>query len=284
LPPAKKLALSASPLSAPPYREKYDVMPDLEIKDVVKKRYGDIADGVACCGSLCGCVENAESLAISFGYTPEDLFKLPPGTNLGLSCGNPQALAGLRPGETVLDLGSGAGFDALLAARKVFPGRVVGVDMTDAMLAKARANAAALGCTNVEFRGGDIEQLPVENGSIDVVLSNCVINLCPNKDRAFREIYRVLKAGGRLCISDMAWRHEPPDSVRRDLEAVVGCIGGALVLSDYQQRLGEAGFRDVYAVEHPEAVHAMLELSGAPSSDDLHSLLSVTITARKHAN
>jgi arsenite methyltransferase len=259
-------------------------MPYLELKEFVKKRYGDIAQGVAGCGSLCGCVENAENLAISFGYTPEDLSKLPPGTNLGLSCGNPQALAALRPTEIVLDLGSGAGFDALLAARKVYAGRVIGVDMTEAMLAKARANAAALGCTNVEFRAGDIEQLPVGDASIDVVLSNCVINLCQNKDRAFREIYRVLKPGGRLCISDMAWRQEPPDSVRHDLEAVVGCIGGALVLSDYLQRLREAGFRDVRAQEHVEAARAMIELSGVPSSDEFDSLLSVTITAQKCAN
>jgi arsenite methyltransferase len=259
-------------------------MPDLELKELVKKRYGDIAAGVAGCGSLCGCVENAERLAVSFGYTAEDLSKLPPGTNLGLSCGNPQALAALRPGEIVLDLGSGAGFDALLAARKVYPGRVIGVDMTDAMLAKAMANALALGCTNVEFRAGDIEQLPVDDASIDVVLSNCVLNLCPNKDRAFCEIYRVLKRGGRLCVSDMAWGHEPPDAVRRDLEAVVGCIGGALVLSDYVHRLREAGFRDVRVEEHAEAARAMIALSGVPSRDEFDSLLSVTIIAQKYAN
>jgi ubiquinone/menaquinone biosynthesis C-methylase UbiE len=260
-------------------------MPDVELKEVVKKRYGDIAEGAAGCGSLCGCVENAESLAISFGYTHEDLANLPPGTNLGLSCGNPQSLADLRPGETVLDLGSGAGFDALLAAKKVYPGgRVIGVDMTEAMLAKARANARSLGCTNVEFRPGDIEQLPVEGNSIDVVLSNCVLNLCTNKDRAFSEIFRVLKPSGRLCISDMAWKHEPSQAIRRDLEAVVGCIGGALVLSDYVQRLRQAGFRDMLVEEHAEAARAMIELSGVPPREEYESLLSVTITALKSAN
>jgi arsenite methyltransferase len=257
-------------------------MPDLELKEIVKKRYGDIAEGAAGCSLLCGCTENAESLAVSFGYTREDLANLPPGTNLGLSCGNPQALAALRLGETVLDLGSGAGFDALLAARKVHPGgRVIGVDMTEVMLAKARANARSLGCTNVEFRLGDIEQLPIGDASIDVVLSNCVLNLCPDKDRAFREIFRVLKPGGRLSVSDMAWKHEPPEFVRRDLEAIVGCIGGALVLSDYTRRLRLVGFRDVHVEERADAARAMIEFSGVRSGGDYDSLLSVTITAHK---
>jgi arsenite methyltransferase len=259
-------------------------MPDVELKEIVRKRYGDIAQGAAGCGSLCGCVENAEKLAVSFGYTQQDLANLPPGTNLGLSCGNPQTLATLRPGEIVLDLGSGAGFDALLAAKQVHPGgRVIGVDMTEAMLAKARANVRSLGCTNVEFRFGDIEQLPVGDASIDVVLSNCVLNLCPDKDRAFREIFRVLKPGGRLCVSDMAWRQEPPQEARRDLEAVVGCIGGALVLSDYVKRLRQAGFHDVRVEEHAEAARAMIELSGMQPCDEYDSLLSVTITAHKCA-
>jgi ubiquinone/menaquinone biosynthesis C-methylase UbiE len=194
-------------------------------------------------------------------------------------------LAALRPGEIVLDLGSGAGFDALLAAKKVHPGgRVIGVDMTEAMLTKARANARSLGCTNVEFRPGDIEQLPVDDNSIDVVLSNCVLNLCPDKDRAFREIFRVLRSGGRLCVSDMAWKQEPSLEVRRDLEAIVGCIGGALVLSDYVQRLRQAGFRDVRVEEHADAARTMIELSGVSPCDEYKSLLSVTITAHKSAS
>src|SRR5262249_33666326 len=173
--------------------------------------------GEATCGSLCGCTDNAEGLAITFGYSVEELATLPEGANLGLSCGNPQALAAMRPGETVLDLGSGAGFDCFLAAGKVgSTGRVIGVDMTDAMLEKARNNAEKTGLGNVEFRKGEIESLPVEDDSIDVVISNCVLNLVPDKDRAFREIHRVLKAGGRLAVSDMAWEIEPPDSVRKD--------------------------------------------------------------------
>ncbi len=215
-------------------------MRDDTIKVVVRERYAEVARGEASCGSLCGCTENAEGLAIAFGYSADELATLPEGANLGLSCGNPQAVAGLEPGATVLDLGSGAGFDCFLAARKVGPsGRVIGVDMTDAMLEKARANAEMAGLENVEFRKGDIEDLPVEDDSVDVAISNCVLNLVPDKDRAFREIHRVLKPGGRLAVSDMAWRTEPAEVLRNDLEALVGCIGGALVLDDYVR--GSAG-------------------------------------------
>jgi arsenite methyltransferase len=255
---------------------------ELDVKEIVKARYGEVAEGAAGCGSLCGCAQNAEELALAFGYSSEELATLPLGTNLGLSCGNPQTLAALRPGEVVLDLGSGAGFDALLAARKVtVAGRVIGVDMTEAMLAKSRANAGALGCTNVEFRLGDIEQLPVDNSSVDVVLSNCVLNLCPDKDRAFREIYRVLKPGGRLCISDMAWLQEPAPHVRRDLEAIVGCIGGAMVVRVFRDRLARASFREIHIEEHPETARMMLEMSGTADMDGAENLLSVTITAKK---
>jgi arsenite methyltransferase len=252
------------------------------IKAAVAEQYARVAQGEATCGSLCGCTENAEGLAITFGYSPAELATLPEGANLGLSCGNPQAVAAMRPGEVVLDLGSGAGFDCLLAAGKVGPtGRVIGVDMTDAMLEKARANAAKAGTSNVDFRKGEIESLPVEDDSIDVVISNCVLNLVPDKDRAFREIHRVLKSGGRLAVSDMAWEIEPAASVRKDMEALVGCIGGALVLDDYVSRLKRSGFIRVDIEKHPEAARKMVEVSGTVPPDGIEHLLSVNITATK---
>jgi arsenite methyltransferase len=257
-------------------------MQENALKDVIRSKYTEAAEGTAICGSLCGWAANAQGLALVFGYTAADLAALPAGTNLGLSCGNPSALADLRPGQVVLDLGSGAGFDALLAARKVGPsGRVIGVDMTDAMLAKARTNAEKAGLANVEFRQGDIEMLPLEDGSIDVALSNCVLNLVPDKDQAFLEIARVLKPGGRLAISDMAWEMEPLAEVRQSLEAIVGCIGGALVLDDYIARLQRAGFRSLQVEHHPEAVRAMADAAGIASPPGAEHLLSVSITATK---
>jgi arsenite methyltransferase len=253
-----------------------------QIKEAVRDQYGKVAKGEASCGSLCGCTDNAEGLAITFGYSAGELATLPEGANLGLSCGNPQAVAAMQPGETVLDLGSGAGFDCFLAARKVGPtGRVIGVDMTDAMLAKARANAEKSGLRNVEFRKGEIEALPVENDSVDVVISNCVLNLVPDKDQAFREIRRVLRPGGRLSVSDMAWGTEPATSLRRDMEALVGCIGGALVLDDYVTRLERAGFAKVEVERHPESARKMVEVSGCAPPPGIEHLLSVNILATK---
>jgi len=252
------------------------------VKAAVREQYTKVATGEACCGSLCGCTDNAGELATSFGYSAAELATLPEGANLGLSCGNPQAIAATQPGETVLDLGSGAGFDCFLAAGKVGPaGRVIGVDMTDAMLDKARANAAKTGFSNVEFRKGEIEALPVDDASVDVVISNCVLNLVPDKDRAFREIRRVLKPGGRLAVSDMAWEAEPDAAVRRDMEAVVGCIGGALVLGDYVAKLERAGFARVEVENHAEAARKMVEVSGTVPPAGIEQLLSVNITATR---
>ena len=241
-----------------------------------------MASGEATCGSLCGCTENAEGLAITFGYSASELATMPEGANLGLSCGNPQAVAAMQPGETVLDLGSGAGFDCFLAAGKVGPtGRVIGVDMTDAMLDKARANAEKTGLGNVEFRKGEIESLPVDDDSVDVVISNCVLNLVPDKDRAFREILRVLKPGGRLAVSDMAWETEPPASVRRDMEALVGCIGGALVLDDYVSRLKRAGFARSKSRSTRKRPARWSRCRGRVPPPGIEHLLSVNITAIK---
>lgn len=252
------------------------------LKLAVITSYTGVAEGTGTCGSLCGCTENAEDLALAFGYSAEELATLPEGANLGLSCGNPQTIADLKPGDVVLDLGSGAGFDVLLAARKVGEhGRAIGVDMTDAMLEKARANADTLGLSNVEFRKGEIESLPIEDGSVDVVISNCVLNLTFDKDRAFREIFRVLKPGGRLAVSDMAWAVEPEPSVRRDLEAIVGCIGGALVLDDYVSRLHKAGFTSVEVERHAEAARTMIEVSGIAPPPGVEHLLSANIKATK---
>jgi SAM-dependent methyltransferase len=253
-----------------------------ELKVIVKERYTEVAEGTSSCGSLCACTDNAEDLAVAFGYSAEELATLPEGANLGLSCGNPQALAALQAGEIVLDLGSGAGFDCLLAARKVgASGRVIGIDMTDAMLEKSRANAAKAGLAWVEFRKGDIEALPVGDSSVDVVLSNCVLNLVPDKDRAFREIQRVLKPGGRLSVSDMAWAVEPGPAVRQNLEALVGCIGGALVLDDYIARLKRAGFEGVEVEKHEDVVRKMVEVSGITPPPGVLHLMSVNITATK---
>jgi len=186
--------------------------------------------------------EHAERI----GYSPEQLDAAPEGANLGVGCGNPTAIDTLRPGETVVDLGSGAGFDAFLAARQVGPsGFVIGVDMTDAMLEKARSNAAAAGLSNVEFRKGQIEALPIEDESVDVILSNCVINLSPEKNRVYREAWRVLRPVGRVMVSDIVLERPLPTAVMESLEAYLGCVGGASLRSEYLETIRKAGFREV---------------------------------------
>jgi SAM-dependent methyltransferase len=183
------------------------------------------------------------------GYTKEDLASVPDGSDLGLGCGNPQAIAALRPGETVLDLGSGAGFDCFLAASRVgSSGRVIGVDMTPEMITKARAHARRVEARNVEFRLGEIEHLPVPDSSVDVIISNCVINLSPDKGAAFREALRVLKPGGRLAISDVVATQAIPAEVLASVEALTGCVAGAAGLDEMRSLLLEAGFESV-AVE-----------------------------------
>jgi arsenite methyltransferase len=239
-----------------------DTLTHDEIRAAVRHRYGMIAEtrGVsaateedACCGSTasvayCG-GEAATTLDIkahAYGYSEADTSAVPAGANLGLGCGNPIALASLRPGEVVLDLGSGAGFDCLLAARAVgATGRVIGVDMTHEMLKKARANAEQSGSTHVEFRLGEIEHLPVADASVDVVISNCVINLSPEKAQVFHEAFRVLKPGGRLAVSDVVATAPFPDEVQRDVALHAGCVAGASLIDNLEGMLRDAGFVDI---------------------------------------
>jgi ubiquinone/menaquinone biosynthesis C-methylase UbiE len=202
------------------------------------------------------------------------------GADLGLGCGNPTAIASLRPGETVLDLGSGGGFDAFLAARAVGPtGRVIGVDMTPEMIQRARANARKLGTENVEFRLGEIEHLPVADGTVDVILSNCVINLSPEKRSVFREAFRVLRVGGRLAISDVVAIAPIPDELRTQAAAIAGCIGGAALLDDVKRMLAEAGFKSIEVTVAPRS--AEIVDSWMPGASQY--IASATIEARRSA-
>lgn len=222
------------------------------IREAVRARYGRVAQAqsAGCGGGSSTCCAapavDAAALSQTMGYSAAEVLAVPEGANLGLGCGNPQAIAALKPGETVLDLGSGAGFDAFLAARQVGEsGRVIGVDMTPEMLAKARANARTGGYRNVEFRLGEIEHLPVADETVDVIISNCVINLSPDKPQVFAEAWRVLKAGGRLAISDVVARAELPAAIRQDLDLHTGCMAGASSIAEVQAMLTASGFTQI---------------------------------------
>ncbi len=226
------------------------------VREKVREGYGEIArsTGGGCCGptSCCGADsgQSAEQLAKAVGYTAEELQALPEGANMGLSCGNPVALATLSPGEVVVDLGSGGGFDIFIAGKKVGPqGRAIGVDMTPDMLAKARRNALTYrertGLDNVEFRLGEIEHLPLPDNSADVIISNCVINLSPNKSQVWREIARVLKPGGRVAVSDIALLRPLPPEVNEMIEALVGCVSGASLVSETESMARWAGLTNI---------------------------------------
>jgi len=231
-----------------------------QIREAVKKNYTSVVErSSGCCGT--GTIRPEET-ARRIGYSDDEIQAAPDGANLGVGCGNPTALAALRPGEVVVDLGSGAGFDAFLAARAVGPnGRVIGVDMTDAMLEKARENARKGGFTNVEFRKGTIEDLPIEDESVDVIISNCVINLSPEKERVFREAFRTLRPGGRLMISDIVLERPLPPEIAEDISAYTGCVAGASVRAEYLEQIEKAGFREVTVVREAN-------VSGVYTSDE----------------
>ncbi len=261
-----------------------------DIRDVVREKYGAVAEGAktgaGCCseGSGCGCgCQDAQGTLAALGYSEEQAKAIPEGANLGLGCGNPLAHAGIRFGETVLDLGSGAGIDAFLAAREVGArGRVIGVDMTPAMLARARENAAKGGFTNVEFRLGEIEHLPVADATVDVIISNCVINLSPEKPRVFREAWRALRPGGRMVVSDIVVTRPLPDSVRKSVEAYVGCVAGASLKEEYLRHVKEAGFEDVEVLEEKSyGVGAELLPAAVTEAGAWDAVRSVKVRARK---
>ena len=217
------------------------------IRKTVREQYGKRAQaGTSCCGATSSCCSPTQTISTKLGYSEQELGSIPEGADLGLGCGNPTALASLKPGETVLDLGSGAGIDCFLAAGLVGEtGQVIGVDMTAAMLDRARENARKNGIENVEFRLGEIEHLPVSDGTVDAVISNCVVNLSPDKSQVFSEVYRALKPGGRMMISDIVQLKPLPEAILKSIEAYVGCVAGASLKQDYVSMIQAAGFRDI---------------------------------------
>ena len=256
-----------------------------DVKKIVKKGYAKIAvQGGSCCGpasSCCGNPDLAQDISRRIGYSDEELKVVPEGSNLGLGCGNPVALASLREGETVLDLGSGAGFDCFLAANKVGEkGKVIGVDMTREMVEKAKENAKKSNYRNVEFRLGDIEKLPAGDGSIDVVMSNCVINLSPDKAKVFKESFRVLRPGGRLTISDIVLLKELPKFVKESIEAYVGCVSGAIMKDEYLQKIKSAGFQDVRVID--ETLFPVEIMANDPTAKEIIDNLGIALDEVKN--
>ncbi|MBI4300595.1 MAG: arsenite methyltransferase [Chloroflexi bacterium] len=256
-----------------------------EVKEYVRERYAERARGAGgCCGGDSGSGSSALKL-----YSKEELDALPQmAADISLGCGNPVALASLLPGETVLDLGSGGGIDCLLASKRVGPsGRVIGLDMTPEMIALARENAARMDARNVEFRLGDMERMPVADESVDVIISNCVINLSPDKDAVLGEAYRVLKPGGRFCVSDIVMLKELPEQIRRSLEQWAGCVAGALSKDGYLGKLDKAGFTDVKLDFAPVPVGDFKEYAKEIGFDDAgwedlaSAIASATIEAHK---
>jgi len=269
-----------------------------DIKKIVREGYAKIAkQNGSCCTTrtCCGNANPAETISKSIGYTEDEMKAVPENANLGLGCGNPVALASLKEGDVVLDLGSGAGFDVFLAAQRVGKtGRVIGVDMTEEMTEKATANAKRGGYSNVEFRLGEIEKLPAEANSVDVIISNCVINLSPDKISVFKEAFRVLKPGGRLMVSDLVLVKELPAIIKESVEAYVGCLAGAIFKKDYLNYIKGAGFDNIkvvgetyYPVEAMtnDATAKVVKNSPIISSNNLkeieHSVASIKVSAEK---
>jgi arsenite methyltransferase len=254
---------------------------DDEVRTAVRDHYGNVAKAGASVGCSPGCCSGPDPTAsLKLGYAAEDVASVPEGSDMGLGCGNPQAIAALKAGESVLDLGAGGGFDCFLAAKQVGAGgRVIGVDMTPEMVTKARRNAERLGSSNVEFRLGEIEHLPLADATIDVVLSNCVINLSPDKAATFREAFRVLKPGGRLAISDVVATQELPSALKNELAIHAACIAGAATIEGLRSTLVGAGFSDVVVEIRPEGRSFISEW--LPGSSAEQFVASATIQARK---
>jgi SAM-dependent methyltransferase len=261
-------------------------MDEVQIKEMVRARYGGIAAAgeAGCCApassSCCGPERTSYDKARRMGYSEAELSAVPEGANLGLGCGNPQAIAAMRTGEIVVDLGSGAGFDCFLAARQIGDrGRVIGVDMTHEMLKKARDNAAHIGAGNVEFRLGELEHLPIADDTADVVISNCVINLVPDKQQVFREAFRVLKSGGRLAVSDIISTAPLPPELQSDPALLCGCVAGAAPAERIEDWLASAGFVDVRVTPKPES-RDLIE-TWASGRNLANHIVSAMIEARK---
>ena len=270
-------------------------MEDDKVKKIVKERYGKFAkENRSCCSSSC-CQSSNTDISQDIGYSKKDLQDIPQESILGLGCGNPIALASLKEGEVVLDLGSGAGIDVFLAAKKVGnTGKVIGVDMTSEMLDKARSNARKGNYTNVEFRLGEIENLPVADNSVNVIISNCVINLSTNKKRVFEEAYRVLSPNGRLMVSDIVLLKELPKAIQEDMEAYASCIAGAEIKDKYLELMMRAGFEEVKVLQEkvypidciisePEAKDTInrLGLAWEQVEDVANSIVSISVSASK---
>ncbi len=255
-----------------------------KIVEQVRSKYASVA-----VSELSSEHAGVRAVAEAFGYSPEELASIPAEANMGLSCGNPTAFAHLRPGETVVDLGCGGGLDVLLAAKKVGPtGKAIGIDMTPEMIDRARRNAASQRLDNVAFHLSTIDKLPLPDASVDCVISNCVINLAPDKGAVFREVYRVLKPGGRLAVSDIALKRPLPDDLARNIMAYVGCIAGAVLIADYERELRDAGFEAIQVVDTGKDLNAYAKVENqsgccAPpmSSDNGMSLASSRCSAEE---